>query len=319
MPPAEPSLAALPSPLLRYFLATRPAFLTVTLIGALLGLASAKVGGVVLDPLKATLTVLFAMVAHAGVNVINDYYDALNGSDAANTERLFPFTGGSRFIQNGVLSIQATGLFGYCLLASVIPAGLWLTLNSAPGLMLIGLAGLLVGWAYSAPPLKLMSRGIGEGAVAAGFLLIVLGSDFVQRGHFDFAPLAAGLGYALLVANLLYINQFPDYRADQAAGKRTIVVRLTPLGARWGYPMIALLAHGWLIFQIGRHALPPLAAIAAFSLIFCLKAARLLLAHAEEPGELESAIKLTVLGANLHGALLALCLFLAKPIGATPW
>jgi 1,4-dihydroxy-2-naphthoate octaprenyltransferase len=35
------------------------------------------------------------------VNVVNDYYDHLNGTDAANVERIFPFTGGSRFIQNG--------------------------------------------------------------------------------------------------------------------------------------------------------------------------------------------------------------------------
>jgi len=313
MPPAEPTLAALPNPFLRYFLATRPAFLSVTLVGCLLGLAAAKAGGAVLDPLKATLTVFFAMVAHAGVNVINDYYDS--GTDGINAERLFPFTGGSRFIQNGVLSLSATGRFGYALLLSVIPAGLWLSLNSAPGLMLIGLAGLLVGWAYSAPPLKLMSRGVGEFAVAAGFLLIVLGADFVQRGEFSFTPVAAGLGYALLVANVLYINQFPDCKADGAVGKRTVIVRLGPLSARWGYALIAVLAHVWLIVQVGRHALPPVAAIAALTLMFSLKAARILMAHAAEPGELEPAIKLTILGANLHGAALALALFLAKPGG----
>ena len=37
------------------------------------------------------------LIVHAAVNVLNDYYDALNGSDAANTARVFPFTGGSRF------------------------------------------------------------------------------------------------------------------------------------------------------------------------------------------------------------------------------
>ena len=41
MPPLEPTLAALPNPLLRYFAATRPAFLSVTFVGCLLGLASA--------------------------------------------------------------------------------------------------------------------------------------------------------------------------------------------------------------------------------------------------------------------------------------
>ncbi len=311
MPPVEPTLAALPNPLLRYFLATRPAFLSVTLVGCLLGLATAKLGGVVLSPLKATLTVFFAMVAHAGVNVINDYYDAQNGSDAANRERLFPFTGGSRFIQNGVMELNAVGRFGYALLLSVIPAGLWLAAVSDAGLIWIGLAGLLVGWAYSAPPLQLMCRGVGELAVTAGFLLVVLGADYVQRGEFAFQPWAAGLGYALLVANVLYINQFPDYKADQSAGKATVIVRLGPLGARWGYPLIAVLAMMWLVAQVGRGSLPSTAAIACLSLLFSLKAARVLMAHAAEPEALEPAIKLTIAAANLHGIALAIALALA--------
>ncbi|MDP1635484.1 MAG: prenyltransferase, partial [Gallionellaceae bacterium] len=96
----EPTLAAFPNPLLRYFAATRPPFLSVTFAACLIGLATAAADGTVLRPLAAFFTVFFALVAHAGINVLNDYYDALNGTDAANTERLFPFTGGSRFIQN---------------------------------------------------------------------------------------------------------------------------------------------------------------------------------------------------------------------------
>ena len=122
----EPTPAALANPLLRYFAATRPPFLSVTLVGCLVGLASAHAGGVRIDALTAILTVLFALMAHAGVNVLNDYFDDRNGTDAANSERVFPFTGGSRFIQNGVLTRRATGVFGYLLLLAVIPAGLWL-------------------------------------------------------------------------------------------------------------------------------------------------------------------------------------------------
>jgi 1,4-dihydroxy-2-naphthoate octaprenyltransferase len=254
--PIEPTLAALPNPALRYFAATRPAFLSVTFVGCLLGLAAAAAGGIRLDPALATLTLFFALVAHAGANVINDYYDALSGCDNANTERVFPFTGGSRFIQNGVLPLQATGIFGYALLAAVIPAGLWLTAYSAQGLIWIGLAGLFIGWAYSAPPLKLMSRGLGEFAVACGWLLVVVGADFVQRGAFSAVPLLGGVSYALHVANVLYINQFPDYRADAAAGKRNWVVRLGPQRARWGYLTVVLGAYLWLIAAVASGWLP---------------------------------------------------------------
>ncbi len=303
--PAEPAPGRIASPVLRYFLATRPAFLSVTLVGCLVGLAVARGSGVALDALDATVTVLFALVAHAGVNVVNDYHDARSGADAANTRRLFPFTGGSRFIQNGVLSVRQTGLFGHALLAAVIPAGAWLAWQAGAGLILIGATGLLVGWAYSAPPLALMNRGLGEVAIAAGWLAVVVGTDYVQRGAFSPLPFAAGLSYALLVANLLFINQFPDHDGDAAVGKRTLVVRLGPQAAKWGYLLIAIVAYGWLVAMVARNLLPQQAAAAAMTLVLSFGAARELIAHAGEPAELAKPIKATIAAANLHGLVLA--------------
>ncbi len=309
--PMEPTLAHLANPFLRYFVATRPAFLSVTFVGVLLGLACASRDVSPLHAAAATLTMLFALLAHAGANVINDYYDALSGCDAANTRRVFPFTGGSRMIQNGVLTPAATARFGFALLAAVVPAGLWLTAYSAPGLIGIGCAGLMIGLAYSAPPLKLQSRGLGEFAITGGWLLVVVGSDFVQRRDFDFQPVASGLGYALLVANVLYINQFPDIEADALAGKRTLVVRLGVLRARWGYATIAALSYLWLAAMLISGHLPALAGIAMASALPSLWALRQLIRHADQPAALAPAIKLTILAAIAHGLLLATALLLA--------
>ena len=252
MPPAEPSLAALPNPALRYILATRPPFLSVTFVAALIGLATAYASGVAVNAASATMTVVFALIAHAGINVLNDYYDALNGTDAINTERVFPFTGGSRFIQNGVLSTKETAIFGFTLLVVVVVAGLWLMKVSGLGLVWIGLAGLFIGWAYSAPPLALNSRGFGELCVWAGFALIAIGADFVQRGAFSTVPLVAASGYALLVTNILYINQFPDRKADEAAGKHHWVVRLGAERAVYGYAAIGIAAYGAVVLGSWR-------------------------------------------------------------------
>jgi len=303
--PLEPTLDTLPHPAMRYFVATRPAFLSVTFVGCLLGLATAAWNGVALSPLTATVTLLFALLAHAGANVVNDYYDARSGCDAANDERVFPFTGGSRVIQNGVLSLREAGLFGYTLLAVVIPAGLWLTAVSGAGLIGIGLAGLLTGWAYSAPPFKLQARGLGEFGITAAWLLIVVGSDYVQRHALTFAPVAAGVGYALLVANVLYINQFPDVKADRLAGKHTVVVRLGIGAARWGYALIALLCYGWVLAMVGLGQLPTVALISLLPAIASYKATMILAAHAAQPMQLAPGIKLTILAATLHGLLLA--------------
>lgn len=308
----EPTLATLQTPFARYFAATRPAFLTASVMACLLGLALAWHDGLAFSFSLALVTLLFALFAHAGVNVLNDYYDALNGTDAQNTERIFPFTGGSRLIQNGVLTPLQMRNFGFALLAGVALAGLWLMARSASQLFYIGLGGLFVGWAYSAPPFKLNSRGLGELCVAAGFLVITVGTDYVQRKGFAAAPFIAGLPYALLVTNLLYINQFPDRSADTAAGKLHWVARLEVRHARWGYALLVFLAYAWLLLSVLAGGLPLLALLALLALPLSVHAARLLLRHAAQPQLLTDAIKLTIAAMLAHGALLSVALILSK-------
>lgn len=312
MAPSEPQPQHFSNRVALYFAATRPAFLSVTLAGALIGLGTAHADGLPIDLLKAFLTVLFALVAHAGANVVNDYYDALSGTDAHNTERLFPFTGGSRLIQNGVLSVQQTRAFGYALLAIVIPAGLWLSAHSGPGLLAIGVAGLLIAWAYSAPPLQMMARGTGELAIVGGWLMVVLGTDFVQRGTFSALPLLMGMPFAVLVSAILYINQFPDRAADAAAGKRTVVVRLGAHTARWGYVLIVGVAYLWLACAAFWGAVPPMVAVGLVPAGLSMVAAMRLMQHANSPAQLGPAIKSTIAAANLHGLLVSAALVLSR-------
>lgn len=308
---AEPTFDNLSNPLLRYIGATRPAFLSVTFVGCLLGYATTVYGGHRLNLLTAIITMILALVAHAAANVLNDYYDALNGSDAHNAERVYPFTGGSRFIQNNVLTPSSTGLFGYALMGVVVLAGLWLTAVSGSGLLIIGAAGLLIGWAYSAPPFSLMSRGLGEFAITGGWLLVVVGSDYVQCRTFSFTPVAVGLSYALLVANVLYMNQFPDVKADAFAGKKTLVVRLGVSRARWGYVSIAALAYFWAILNVWQRTLPVSALSALVATGASTAAAWRLWRYAGDPAALEPAIKLTILAAVVYGLILAVVLAVA--------
>ena len=309
--PGEPTRTALANPVLRYAMATRPAFLTVTFVGVLVGWASAWSDGAPLSALAAGLTMIFALAAHAGANVINDYYDSVSGCDEANEERLFPFTGGSRFIQNGVLTPRQVKVFGYALLLAVIPAGLWLAAHSGPGLVVIGMAGLIAGWAYSAPPLKLQARGVGEFGITVGWLMVVVGSDFVERGAFAFRPVAAGLGFALLVANVLYINQFPDIRADASAGKRTLVVRLGPANARWGYVAIGALAYLWTLAMGLSGRLPAATLASLLAALATLAASRVLWGAADRPRALAPALPLTIVAACAYGLLMAATLALS--------
>ena len=318
--PAEPTPALLARPLWCSLQATRPAFLSVTGVAVVLGWAVAwhgnpadpslagGTGGVGVMPLLATVTLMFALVAHGAANVLNDYYDARSGCDAANRERLFPFTGGSRFIQNGVFSEQRMARLGYGLLLAVVPAGLWLAVRTGPQLLPLGLAGLILAWAYSAPPLRLASRGLGELAVSAGWTLVVAGSAQVQGWTMEPGGLLAAVSYGAMVANLLFINQFPDATADGQSGKRTLVVRWGRRRAVAGYAVLVLLAMGLLLAGILIGRLPLAAAWAALALIPASRAFRDLVRHADSPSALRPAIIATIVAAHLHGMLLAVSL-----------
>lgn len=303
--PREPSRERLLSPVVRYLLATRPAFLTITLAGCLLGMATAVEEGAAFSWVRAAATLLLAMLAHAGINVLNDYCDHLNGSDARNTQRIYPYTGGSRFIQNGVLTPRQVLGFAVALFAATIAGGLWLLSVAGAGLFWIGLAGLVIGWGYSAPPLRLNSRGVGELCVAAGFLLVVAGADIVQRGVPASLPWLAGAPYALLVANLLYLNQFPDRAADRASGKLHWVARLPPAAAARGYGLILLLAAVALSGGVWVGALPSMSLIALAALLPGVMAARQLQRFAAMPERLAPAIRATLLSAHAQPLLLA--------------
>lgn len=307
----EPSRERLTNPVVRYLLATRPAFLTITFAGCLLGLATAAADGTAFGWARAGITLLLAMMAHAGINVFNDYCDHLNGTDARNTQRIYPFTGGSRFIQNEVLTPRQILVFAVLLFVATIAGGLWLLSVAGSGLFWIGLAGLAIGWAYSAPLLRLNSRGVGELCVTAGFLLVVAGADYAQRSAFAPLPWLAGVPYALLVANILYINQFPDREADRASGKLHWVARLQPATAAWGYGLILLLAALALAGAILLKVLPLAAAGAYIAWIPAVVAWRQLLRYAASPERLGPAIRLTLIAAHAQPLLLALILLLS--------
>ena len=316
MSAAEPSVGKFSNPLAVYFAATRPPFILATIIPIFLGLGYCLYDGNAVNWVNALLTLLAGVMLHAAVNVLNDYYDALNGTDDLNQERIYPFTGGSRFIQNEVLTQKQTLIYGLGLLLVVLLIALYLISQTGLVLFWLGMFGVLLGWGYSAPPLNLNGRGLGELSVLAGFGLLPLGAYLVQTGELSLILVLVSLPVGLLTANLLYINQFPDRKADIQAQKMHWVARLSPNVARWGYVLIALLAWLTLVILIVTGVLPLLALISLLPVVLSVKAARILLQHAESPQNLVPAIQMTILGMLAHGALLTLALVLASLVQA---
>ena len=183
------------------------------------------------------LMALVAMVGlHAGANIANDYFDHKSGNDWANRNHNM-FSGGSRLIQEGLLSPRAvlTGAFVAFGIAAVF--GMWIVLITRSLFVLVlGIIGLLGGYFYTAEPIKLGYRCVGE--IVIGFLfglLPVYGCYYLQTGRIDILPLAPAIIVSVLIFLIILINEFPDFEADAAVSKKTLVVLLGPAAAEWIY------------------------------------------------------------------------------------
>ena len=173
------------------------------------------------------LTLIAGVLFHAGTNVANDYFDHRSGNDAVNTEFVRPFTGGSRLIQEKLLAPREVLIFSLMLFALGSLIGVYLLFQVGIGILLLGIIGFLSGFFYSCPPIALVNRGVGEFTIGLNFgALMTLGAYYVQTGHFAWEPVLASLPISLLIALVVFINQFQDMRADAEVGKNHWVVRL---------------------------------------------------------------------------------------------
>jgi len=183
------------------------------------------------------LMALVAMVGlHAGANITNDYFDHKSGNDWANSNHNM-FSGGSRLIQEGLLSPRAVLIGAFVAFGIAAVFGIWIVLITQSMFVLaLGVIGLLGGYFYTAEPIKLGYRCMGE--IVIGFLFGVLpvyGCYYLQTGRIDILPLAPAIIVSLLIFLIILINEFPDLEADAAVNKKTLVVLLGPAAAGWIY------------------------------------------------------------------------------------
>ncbi|HEV3471677.1 MAG TPA: prenyltransferase, partial [Actinomycetota bacterium] len=217
-----------------FFLATRLPFLTATIVPVLLGALIARSHGFS-SWWFTVLALLGGSAIHLGLNIANDVSDATSGADEANVNPTM-FSGGSRVIQYGLVSLKAMRVASAACYAIGIAIGLFFVSQTGPELLWIGAAGIFLSLAYTAPPFRLVHRGFGELCVALGFgPIMVLGSYFVVAERLSWEAFYASLPVALLIMLVLYVNQIPDRPADAKAGKRTIVVRLPREAIVTGY------------------------------------------------------------------------------------
>jgi 1,4-dihydroxy-2-naphthoate octaprenyltransferase len=193
---------------------------------ALGAMAAAAHGPLHTGWLAATVAAVLAI--ELAKNASGEIVDFDSGTDlAVEPKDRTPFSGGKRVLVDGLLTKRQTATIAVAAYATAIGLGVVIAWLRAPAVIWLGLAGIGCAYFYHGGPLKLSYRGVGELAVGICYgPLICSGTYLVQR--LEFAPFLLWLSMPLgvLIAAFLWINEFPDYAADRASGKRTLVVAL---------------------------------------------------------------------------------------------
>ena len=290
-------------------------FLTATFIPIFVGAAVANLSGFPVDWGWLGLTLLGGSLLHIGTNTANDYFDHTSGTDEANYNYMVPFSGGSRSIQMGLIS--AKGMLTVAIVSFALSAVVGIPLIQKAGMpvLWLGLIGFFSGLFYTAPPFRFASRkGLGELIIGLNFgPLMVAGSTLVQTGQLLPEAFLAGIPIGLLVAAIVYVNEFPDHDGDKATGKDTLIVVFGPEKARIGYVLLVAGAFISIIVMALNGTFPMLTLIALVASYFGVRAIQILYKYYDDR-LLQPANAGTI---NMHfitGVLFCIGIWLGTPV-----
>jgi 1,4-dihydroxy-2-naphthoate octaprenyltransferase len=287
----------------------RPPFLILTPACVLLGAGVAAWMGSPVSLGHFMLALVGGLAAHVSVNAFNEYFDFRSGLDAIT--RRTPFSGGSGTLParpQAAPTALSTAIIGLAVVALV---GVYFTWLRGPGLVPLGLLGMLVIVVYTTtflrfPLLSLVSPGIGFGT------LMVMGTAYAFTGRYTWTAFFASLVPFFLVSNLLLLNQFPDKEADASIGRRHYPITLGRRTAAYIYTLFLALAYLSIVTGVVLKLLPPLALLGLLTVVIALPAARTAIRRSDDIPNLVPAMGMNVLVNILTPILSALGLFLSR-------
>ena len=242
------------------FLSTRPWSFTMTFSAVTMGTLMAALAGE-FSPVVYLLTLGGMVAFHAATNVLNDFFDVRHGVDregAPTTKyRLHP----AAFGQTTLGSILGLSLGLYAL---TILVGVYLAFVSSLSILFIVVAGIAGSVLYTADPVVLKARALGEVTVFAMWgLLIPLGSYMTETGASSLSPVVAAVPVGIFVALVLLANNVRDIAYDGSVDNRTLAVALGAPRAVKLY--VALLWASYALVLLGMLArLLPVWSLAVF-------------------------------------------------------
>jgi 1,4-dihydroxy-2-naphthoate octaprenyltransferase len=250
---------------------------------------------------------LGGMLLHSGTNIVNEIYDVRKGVDKITSPRA------SHALLKARLTERQAFVVAYAAFALAVGIGLYLITLRGPAIIALGLAGLLGGYFYTAPPFEYKYRALGVPLV---FLLMgplmVVGTYFAVTGTWSATALAASVPVGLLVAAILDGNEWRDINEDSRAGISTLSARIGRDRAHYFYVTLVLGAYIALGLTVAVGWLPPQTLLAIVSLPFLAQVIRS--AELGATGQQRAIAMIDVQTARLHltfGSLLVAGLLLS--------
>jgi len=280
----------------------RPRTLSAGLVPVAVGTAAAVGEGSQTAWWRAGAALVVGMALQVAVNFANDYSDGVRGTD--DSTRVGP----RRLVGSGLVEARSVKLAAFAAFGVAMAAGAVLAAAAGWELLAAGAVCVAAGWAYTGGPKPYGYLGLGEVFVFVFFgLVATAGTTYVLLERLDWFAVLCGVPVGLWAVSLLMANNLRDIAGDEAAGKRTLAVRLGDRGTRVAYMAVleASYAAALVASVTGRAA-----AAAVVGAPFALRAVRKVLRGASGRD------LIPVLGATA-GAQLASGLAMAAGIALT--
>ena len=284
-----------------WFRVIRIRFLLSSVIAVCLGLAINWWHHQTIDVFSASLTFAGVIALHASVDLLNDYWDFKRNIDTK-TKRT-NFSGGTGVLPEGLLKpkeVYVAGVVALILGAAI--GGYFIFVNGVTVAIILTFAIVSI-YFYST---RIVDSGLGELFVAIKGTMIVLGAYFVQSSEIVTESVLGGIVLGVLSSMVLFVNSFPDFDADKASGRRTLVILLGKKRATSIIWIFSSIAYGVIIVGVATQTLPVFSLITLFTIPLLIKSGQELKQSFDNIEKLVPVMRSSVLYSRITGVLLVL-------------
>jgi 1,4-dihydroxy-2-naphthoate octaprenyltransferase len=217
------------------------------------GWAASLSTGATINNFHLILAFIGAILAHASVNLLNEYDDFTSGLDFITIKT--PFSGGSGSLQENPQQAKNVRLAGWLTAGMTLLIGVYIVLRSGWGIIPIGLLGLIIIFLYTPvinyfPWLCIISPGLGFG------ILMVLGTEYAISAQYTWTGFLLSMVPFFLVNNLLLLNQFPDMEPDRTIGRKHFLITYGKKASAITYTVFLICAYAVLVLGVWLNLFP---------------------------------------------------------------